>query len=52
LRWHRRLIARKWAAERRVGRPGVMREIQHLAVQMARENPVMSRGWIDGREGA
>ena len=40
LRWHRQLIARKWTRERRrVGRPGVRREIRHLSVRMARENP-------------
>src|SRR5205823_15098595 len=31
LRWHRQLIARKWTtARRRVGRPGVLREIRQL----------------------
>jgi putative transposase len=29
LRWHRQLIARKWTSQRRrVGRPGVLREIR------------------------
>jgi putative transposase len=41
LRWHRQLIARKWtyATKRRGGRPGVLAEIQRLAVRMADENP-------------
>jgi transposase InsO family protein len=40
LRWHRRLIARKWTYEaRRPGRPGVMKEIKRLIVRMAGENP-------------
>jgi hypothetical protein len=40
LRWHQQLIARKWTRERRrVGRPGVRREIRQLSVRMARENP-------------
>ena len=40
LRWHRRLIARKWTtARQRAGRPGVLREIRALTVRMARENP-------------
>ena len=40
LRWHRRLIARKWTyAKRRGGRPGVLAEIRRLVVRMAEENP-------------
>ncbi|MET0165542.1 MAG: integrase core domain-containing protein [Vicinamibacterales bacterium] len=41
LRWHRRLVAQKWNfAERRgAGRPGIMRHISALIVQMAQENP-------------
>jgi putative transposase len=41
LRWHRRLVAQKWnfAHRRGVGRPGIMRHISELIVQMAQENP-------------
>jgi hypothetical protein len=40
LRWHRRLVARKWTyAKKRGGRPGVLAEIQRLVVRMAEENP-------------
>src|SRR6476619_2006960 len=40
LRWHRRLIARKWTyAKRRGGRPSVLVEIRRLVVRMAEENP-------------
>jgi transposase InsO family protein len=39
LRWHRQLIARKWTHERRrVGRPGMLKEIEQLTVRMANEN--------------
>jgi len=43
MRWHRRLVARKWDFSKRrgPGRPGVMREISQLIVRMAQENP----GW-------
>ena len=43
LRWHRRLIARKYdgSAKRRCGRPRVMQTIRGLCVVMASENP----GW-------
>ena len=42
LRWHRRLIARKWTfTPKRPGRPGIMKEISSLILRMATENP----GW-------
>jgi hypothetical protein len=40
LRWHRHLIARKWTyASKRLGRPGVIKEIRQLVVRMAEETP-------------
>jgi putative transposase len=40
LRWHRKLIARKWTyAGQRTGRPGVMAEIRRLVGRMATDNP-------------
>jgi transposase InsO family protein len=41
LRWHRQLIAAKWTcpAKRRVGRPGILKEIRTLIVRMANDNP-------------
>jgi putative transposase len=39
LRWHRRLIARKWTYPRRTGRRHVLLEIRRLVVRMAEENP-------------
>jgi len=39
MRWHRRLIARKWTyTAKRVGRPGLRRTIATLIVRLAREN--------------
>jgi putative transposase len=49
LRWHQQLIARQWTRERRrVGRPGVRREIRQLSVRMARENPTWGYRRIQG----
>ena len=40
LRWHHRLIAAKWTyPSKRVGRPGLMKEIRELIVRFATENP-------------
>src|SRR6478672_9721936 len=43
LRWHRQLIARKWTYATRLGRRGILAEIQRLVVRIAEENP--TRGY-------
>src|SRR2546427_2497634 len=48
LRWHRQLIARKWTYVSRPGRRGVLKEIQHLVVRMAGENPTWGYTRIQG----
>jgi len=49
LAWHRRLIAAKWTyPNKRVGRPGVIREIRELVVRMAEENPSWGYARIQG----
>jgi putative transposase len=41
LRWHRELVARRWAFPRKTpGRPPVRREIRELVLRMAAENPM------------
>lgn len=49
LRWHRRLIAEKWTyPHRKPGRPGVMKEIRRLILQMADDNPTWGYFRIQG----
>jgi putative transposase len=39
LRWHRRLVAKRWTYARRAGRPPIRREIRALVLRLACENP-------------
>jgi putative transposase len=49
LRWHRRLIARKWTyAKEGTSRRGVLAEIRHLVRRMAEENPTWGYTRIQG----
>ncbi len=49
LAWHRKLIAAKWTYPRkRVGRPGVMKELRGLIVKTAEENPSWGYARIQG----
>jgi hypothetical protein len=48
LRWHRRLIARKWTYAGARGRRGVLLEIRRLVVRMAEENATWGYTRIQG----
>ena len=48
LRWHHRLVARKWTYPRQGGRRNVPLEIRRLVVRMAEENPTWRSTRIQG----
>src|SRR5215475_10222504 len=39
IRWHRRLVAKRWTHARPVGRPPLRGETRELVLRLARENP-------------
>jgi putative transposase len=39
LRWHRRLVAKRWPYTSPAGRPPMRREVRELVLRLARENP-------------
>jgi putative transposase len=49
LRWHRRLVARRWTYAGRRGRPPIGGEIRELVLRFARENPLWGYQRIVGK---
>jgi putative transposase len=48
LRWHRRLVAKKWTYPHKTGRPPIDPEIASLVEQLARQNPTWGYQRIQG----
>jgi putative transposase len=48
LRWHRRLVAKKWTYPHRTGRPPVDPELAAIVEQLARQNPTWGYQRIQG----
>ncbi len=48
LRWHRRLVAKKWTFPHRTGRPPIDPEVAALIGQLARQNPTWGYQRIQG----
>jgi hypothetical protein len=48
LRWHRRLVARRWTTNARPGRPAVPSGLRTLTVRLATENPTWGYRRVQG----